>query len=91
MPYKSWMWLQLKVIKVPPPNYLTSWLSMSNYNVAVHRGKPKDVHENGCGKRNCCVQGETEGQKLTCQGGPVAEIINPVVRFLLKQKTIPYD
>lgn len=46
----------------PTPNHLIIWLSMSNDNVAVHRGKPKDVHENGCGKRNC-VQSETEGQR----------------------------
>lgn len=32
-----------------------------------------------------------KGKELTCQGGAVAEIINPVVRFLLKQTTIPYD
>ena len=48
----------------PAPNYLSIWLSVSNGNAAIHRGKTKDVNENGCGKRNCHVQGETESSAL---------------------------
>lgn len=51
----------------PTPNYLIIWLNMSNDNVAVQRAKPKDVHENGHGKRNYCVQGETGGQRAVTE------------------------
>lgn len=47
----------------PAPNCLSIWLNHNNDNTTAHRGKTKDAYENGCGKRNCHVQGETEGAK----------------------------
>lgn len=74
----------------PTPNYLIIWLNI-RIILQYTELNPKMFMRMGVEREVVVCKVKLKGKDLICQGGPIAEIINPVVSFLPNQTTIPYN
>lgn len=72
----------IKVNQGPTPNYLIIWLN-KRIILQYTELNPKMFMRMSVEREIIVCKVKLKGKDLNCQGGPVPEKINPVVRFLL--------